>query len=141
MDAVSPASALRFVLLEACRDDPFRPKMKRTTTWRVGVDRGFRAMEESEMPPKTLVVYAAKAGTRAQDGPAGDNSPFTKAILKHLPEPGVDIRLALGKVADDVRAATGQQQEPFYYNSLGGAPVLLKPGPTIITHWAEPQCC
>ena len=68
----------------------------------------------------TLIAYAAKAGSTALDGD-GANSPFTTALVKHIAEPGLDLRLAFGKVRDDVLSRTGNKQEPFVYGSLGGA--------------------
>ena len=57
----------------------------------------------------------------------GPDSPFTTALLKYIAQPGLDIRIALGKVRDDVLASTGGRQEPFVYGSLGGAYVSLVP--------------
>jgi WD40 repeat protein len=128
IDAIAPARMLRFVILDACRNDPFRPRMKRTTMWRAAVDRGLTVIDENALPRNTLVAYAAKAGTTAKDGPASQNSPFTTALLKYLPQPGLDVRIALGHVRDDVLAATSQQQEPFSYSSLGGGQMMLKRG-------------
>lgn len=77
----------------------------------------------------TLVAFAAKEGTTADDG-ASNNSPFTTALLKHLTTPGLDIRIALGRVRDEVRAATERRQEPFVYGSLGGDTVAIVNAPT-----------
>jgi hypothetical protein len=49
--------------------------------------------------------------------------------LKHLTTPGLDIRKAFGFVRDDVMSATGDQQEPYTTNSLGGNDVALVPAP------------
>jgi uncharacterized caspase-like protein len=72
----------------------------------------------------TLIAYAAKAGSVSYDG-AGPNSPFTTALMKHLFEPGLDIRIAFGRVRDEVMKVTANQQEPFVYGSLGGATIAL----------------
>jgi hypothetical protein len=72
----------------------------------------------------TLVAFAAKEGTIASDGPV-THSPFTAALLKYLATPGLDIRLALGRVRDEVRAATQNMQEPFVYGSMGGQTVAI----------------
>jgi uncharacterized caspase-like protein len=58
-----------------------------------------------EVSADTLVAYAAKAGEVSYDGD-GTNSPYATALLKHLGEPGVDIRIALGRVRDDVLGMT-----------------------------------
>jgi hypothetical protein len=76
----------------------------------------------------TLIAFAAKAGSVSYDGD-GRNSPFTTALLKYITQPGLDIRLALGKVRDDVLRATNHRQEPYVYGSLGGEDVALVPAP------------
>ena len=54
----------------------------------------------------TLIAYAAKAGSTADDGD-GLHSPFTTAVLKNLTVPGLDVRLAFGRVRDEVLKTTG----------------------------------
>ena len=76
----------------------------------------------------TLIAYAAKAGSTAEDGD-GQHSPFTSAILKNLTVPGLDIRLAFGRVRDEVMKSTRNRQEPFVYGSLGGGNISLVSAP------------
>jgi hypothetical protein len=47
--------------------------------------------------------------------------------VKYIAEPGLDIRMALGKVRDEVLATTGNAQEPSIYGSLGGTNIFLVP--------------
>jgi uncharacterized caspase-like protein len=123
--AAEPATQLRLVILDACRDNPFARKMKRTLASR-SVGRGLAGVEANR--PNTFIAFAAKEGSTAADGD-GQNSPFSTALLKHLPRPGLDIRKAFGYVRDDVMSATGNQQEPYTTNSLGGNDVTLVPAP------------
>ncbi|MFK4512045.1 caspase family protein [Bradyrhizobium daqingense] len=121
--AVDPAKQLRLVILDACRDNPFGKRMKRTVASR-SFGRGLAQVEPSS--PNTLIAYSAKAGFTAQDGD-GANSPFTVALSKHLTTPGLDVRRAFGFVRDDVLKSTANKQEPFVYGSLGGEDVPLVP--------------
>lgn len=121
--AVEPAKQLRLVILDACRDNPFGKRMKRTVASR-GIGRGLAQVEPSS--PNTLIAYSAKAGFTAQDGD-GANSPFTVALSKHLTTPGLDVRRAFGFVRDEVLKSTGNKQEPFVYGSLGGEDMPLVP--------------
>ena len=123
--AAEPATRLRLVILDACRDNPFTKKMKRTLASRAVV-RGLIGVEATR--PNTFIAFAAKEGSTAADGD-GANSPFTTALLKYLPQPGLDIRKAFGFVRDEVMSATGDQQEPYTTNSLGGNDVALVPAP------------
>jgi uncharacterized caspase-like protein len=110
---------LKLVVLDACRNNPFA--LAGATR---SVRRGFAAIEPEG---NTLVAYAAKDGTTADDGDDGSNSPFTHALLRHLGTPGLEIRQLFGYVRDEVIAATGRRQQPFLYGSLGGQGVFLNP--------------
>ena len=111
--SVQGAKLLGLVILEACRDGPFAPAAAKA---------GKTGLGATELKgSNVLVAYAAKncSGREgaAYDGDAG-NSPFTAASLAHLFEPGLDIRLALGRVRSDVLKMTANRQEPFVYGSL-----------------------
>jgi hypothetical protein len=120
---LEPARRLRLIILDACRDNPFVRTVRRTSETR-SIGRGLGKIETT--PSDTLIAYAAKAGSTAADGDA-EHSPFTTALLKNLTAPGLDLRIALGRVRDDVIESTGNKQEPFVYGSLGGATVSLVP--------------
>jgi uncharacterized caspase-like protein len=123
--AIEPAKKLRLVILDACRDNPFSKKMKRTVATRA-VGQGLAKVEPTS--PNVLIAYSAKAGSTAADGD-GNNSPFTIALAHHLTTPGLDVRRAFGFVRDEVLKTTNNRQEPFVYGSLGGEDVPLVPAP------------
>jgi uncharacterized caspase-like protein len=124
--ALDPVKRLRLVILDACRDNPFSRTMKRTVASR-SIGRGLAKVEPTMS--NTLIAFAAKAGAVAEDGD-GDNSPFAAALVKYIAEPGLDLRIAFGRVRDDVLKATGNRQEPFVYGSLGGETLALVPQAT-----------
>ena len=95
---LEPAKRLRLIILDACRDNPFIRTVRRTSETR-SIGRGLAKIE----PPSsdTLIAFAAKAGSTAADGD-DKHSPFTTALLKNLTAPGLDLRIALGRVRDDV---------------------------------------
>jgi uncharacterized caspase-like protein len=123
--AIEPAKKLRLVILDACRDNPFSKRMKRTVASRA-IGQGLAKVEPTS--PNVLIAYSAKAGSTAADGD-GKNSPFTSALSHHLTKPGLDVRRAFGFVRDEVLKTTGNKQEPFVYGSLGGDDVPLVPAP------------
>src|SRR2546426_9757590 len=86
---VDPAKRLRLVILDACRDNPFLRTMKRSMASRA-IGRGLAQVEPGTSD--TLIAFAARAGSIAVDG-EGPNSPFTAALLKHIAEPGLDLRI------------------------------------------------
>ncbi|WP_075290259.1 caspase family protein [Pararhizobium arenae] len=115
------AKRLKLVILDACRNNPFEQSMTRSISTRA-VSRGLARVEPEAAD--LLIAFASKAGTVAMDG-EGKNSPFATALSKYLTEPGVDVRIALGKVRDEVVEVTNREQEPFVYGSLGGAQIFL----------------
>jgi uncharacterized caspase-like protein len=121
--ALDPVKRLKLVILDACRDNPFVKTMKRSAARR-SIGRGLAQIEPTM--PDTLIAFAAKAGAVASDGD-GLNSPFATALVKHIAEPGLDLRLAFGRVRDDVLKSTSNRQEPFVYGSLGGQTIALVP--------------
>src|SRR5262249_13142801 len=121
---LEPVKRLRLISLDACRDNPFARSMRRTIATR-SVRSGYGEIDERSLLPNTLVAYAQRAGFTAEDGLGSSNSPYTTALIKHLPTPGLDIELALRRVRDEVLRATKNKQEPFKYGSLGGAEIAL----------------
>ncbi|MCB1445635.1 MAG: SEL1-like repeat protein [Rhizobiaceae bacterium] len=119
--SLNGATRLKLVILDACRNNPFLETMQASTGTRT-VQKGLAKVEPEGAD--TLVAYASRAGTVALDG-AGLNSPFAQALAKYIAQPGVDIRIALGQVRDEVVKVTQRKQEPFVYGSLGGAQIYL----------------
>jgi uncharacterized caspase-like protein len=124
LNAAAGARRLRVVILDACRNNPLGERIALKAGTTRSVTRGLARIEPTG---DVLVAYAAKAGTVAEDG-TGRHSPFAEALLRHLPTPGLDLRLVFGKVRDQVLAATRQKQEPYTYGSLPGDVVALVPG-------------
>lgn len=123
--SVEGASRLKLVILDACRNNPFMTTMKRSGGTRA-IGRGLARVEPEG---DVLVAYAAREGSTADDGDAGD-SPFTKALTEKMVTPGLEIRLLFGQVRDDVLKATDRRQEPAIYGSLGGDPFyFVAPAP------------
>src|SRR5262245_22403306 len=119
---IEPVRRLQLIL-DACRDNPFLRSMRRTVVSR-SVRSGHGDVDEKTLPPNTLIAFAQKAGATADDG-TDNNSPYTTALLKHLPTPGLDVELALRRVRDEVLKMTRNRQEPYRYGSLGWAEIAL----------------
>jgi hypothetical protein len=121
---VSSARRLGLVILDACRNDPFSPKMRRSAGVTRTVTRGLGRVEPSG---SVLVAFAAREGTVADDG-TGRNSPFTTALLRHIEKPQLEVADLFREVRADVVDATARRQEPSIYGSLGRERVFLAPG-------------
>lgn len=119
--ALDGASKLKLVLLDACREDPFKKQMKKIVT-RGSLSRGLERTDATS--DNMLIAYAAAPGQVAYDG-EGRMSPFTAALAARLVTPGVDVVLALREVRDDVMKATDRRQKPYQTGSLGGGQIFL----------------
>jgi caspase domain-containing protein len=126
VESSAGAKQLRVLLLDACRDNPFVRTMKRVgTTPRQGVKPGLAAVNIGS--GNILIAFPAKGGATAEDG-NGDHTPYTTALLNNLFVPGLDIRLAFGRVRDEVLKLTKNRQEPYVYGSLrGGSSTVVTP--------------
>ncbi len=124
LDDLASANGARILLLDACRDndaiDALRAAVPATRS--ASVTRGLARVASVE---GQLVAFATQPDRVAADGD-GENSPFTSALMTHLPAPGVELRTALTRVRVDVAAATGNSQIPEVSDSLLGE-VYLKP--------------
>jgi uncharacterized caspase-like protein len=130
MASVEGAKKLKLILLDACRDNPFAPQMRKTVApeavaanstagGAVGTRSVGRGLGEVKVSGASLVVYAAKHGQTALDGEGG-NSPFAVAVVQRLATPNVEINKLFRLVRDDVMEATAGRQEPYTYGSLPG---------------------
>jgi len=101
------------LLLDACRNNPFEQKVR-------GGGRGLARLESAS---GTLISYAAAPGTVAADG-QGRNSPYTRAVLAALDEPGLAVEDMLKRVHLSVREATGNRQTTWQEGQILGRMVL-----------------
>jgi hypothetical protein len=74
----------------------------------------------------TLIAFATGPGQTALDGEAGANSPFTRALISHIAQPGVEIQQAMTAVRAQVNEETNKGQLPWGHTNLIGA-VYLNP--------------
>lgn len=126
--AASGASA-RIVVLDACRDNPFAGRMRSTGVYRVTrAGGGGLSALDVQSARGTLLMYSAASGEVANDGAPGQGSPFARAFARWMPEPGIELRVAVGRIADAVYAETGAAQLPFTTTSLSGSEIYLVSG-------------
>jgi hypothetical protein len=105
-------SELNFVILDACRDDPF-PSAGRS---------GAGGLSEVKNAPKgTFIAYAAAPGQKAIDGLRdGTNGVYTAALLRQIDQPGKKIEEVFKDVRAEVVKVTNNQQTPWENSSLVG---------------------
>src|SRR5438445_5022516 len=119
---------VKLVFLDACRDNPFAAKIKSNSATRsVNVQTGLAEMKSGE---GTLIAFATGPGQTALDGQEGSNSPFTRALLANVTQPGVEIQQAMTKVRAPVNEETNKAQLPRgRTNLIGSGYQNAPPGP------------
>src|SRR6201984_3750701 len=123
LDQTMGDAKVKLVFLDACRDNPFAAKIKANTTRSVAVGQGLAEMKSGE---GTLIAFATGPGQTALDGEAGTNSPFTRALVANITQPGVEIQQAMTKVRAEVNDETNKNQLPWGHTNLTGD-VYLNP--------------
>src|SRR4030095_3264433 len=87
----------------------------------VTVGSGLAEMKSAE---GTLIAFATRPGQTALDGQSGHNSPFSRALLAHIPQPAAEIQQAMTKVRAQVNEETRKEQLPWGHTNLIGAVYL-----------------
>jgi len=129
---------LSFVLLDACRDNPFPPgsvirsapgaEALPVSASGLGETRTMKQFGQAGASAKpaavndslgTLIGFAAEPGQRALDGDPGGNSPYAAAILRHVPAmAGEEISTVMRMVAEEVYLKTDGRQRPWVNENL-----------------------
>ncbi|WP_407160303.1 caspase family protein [Bradyrhizobium sp. STM 3557] len=124
LDQTMGDAKVKLVFLDACRDNPFAAKIKSNSPTRsVSVQTGLAEMKSGE---GTLIAFATGPGQTALDGETGANSPFTRALIANIAQPGVEIQQAMTAVRAQVNEETNKGQLPWGHTNLIGA-VYLNP--------------
>ena len=114
-------SQTSMIFLDACRNNPLAEKLRRNLVAQkrgAVFGRGLARVEPSGHD--TLVAFAAAPGQEAADG-SERNSPFTGALLKYLPTPGLEVSVMLKDVSAEVRRSTGNSQRPQQLSDMSRA--------------------
>ncbi|MCB1462724.1 MAG: caspase family protein [Nitratireductor sp.] len=128
LDLLNDPNRANIIMLDACRNNPLARSLKTRSTRSVAVGQGLAPY--STVGTGTLIAFATAPEQVALDGDDG-HSPFTRALLKHLDTPGLEVRQMLSRVRSDVTQATGNEQVPWDNSSLLGDVYLA--GPALAT--------
>ena len=125
LDRAMSDAKVKLMFLDACRDNPFAAKIETNTSRSVRVRQGFTEIE-MKSGEGTLIAFATGPGQTALDGTEGTHSPFTRALIAHIAQPGVEIQQAMTEVRAQVTEETNKGQLPWGQTNLTG-PVYLNP--------------
>jgi len=136
------ASKIGIVFLDACRTNAAQPELSlRVVSLRsnraVSILRGTGSLQIKPSPYSAGVfrAYATQLDNVASDG-TGRNSPFTRALLKHISTKGISIQELMIRVRKSVMEETANKQVPWeeaalnesFYFVSPAAPVSPSPG-------------
>jgi len=115
MNILSQVKNTKVVFLDACRNNPLTRDLARS----MGTDSSeFRGLARVEARGTgSFIAFATEPGEVALDG-AGENSPFTSALLNHIETPELDISLMMRRVRQEVTSTTDGKQVPWHNSSL-----------------------
>jgi uncharacterized caspase-like protein len=100
-------NGLNIVILDACRDNPFRSFTRSLT----------RGLAQTPDANGVLIAFSTSPGKTAADG-TGRNSPYTKQLLRYITVPTLTIEAMFKNVMREVKADTGGTQKPWYTTSM-----------------------
>ena len=104
------------VLLDACRNNPLSRQLFASSR-SANDSQGLARLDTTA--EGTFIAFATQPDNVALDGD-DRNSPFTKALLRHIDRPGVEISAMMTDVRREVYDSTNQQQLPWTNSSLLG---------------------
>jgi tetratricopeptide (TPR) repeat protein len=120
---------INLVLLDACRDNPFRDHGVRSTTG---------GLAQMPAPVGTLISFATQPRSVSLDGIDG-HSPYTSALANAMQRPGAGLFKTFNEVGLAVEKATGGSQLPWLSSSpisgnfyFAGKPAVVKANPAPI---------
>jgi uncharacterized caspase-like protein len=105
-EMASTNNGLNIVILDACRDNPYYPGFR-------NVARGLAGV--SNAPMGMFISYSTGTNRVVKDG-GGGNSPYTKALLENIAQPGLTINKVFMNVRSKLMKETGQV--PWELSSL-----------------------
>lgn len=127
IDIIKPVP-ISLIFLDACRNNPWADRMIQTATTKsrdVTVRRGFAVVRpQGDM----MITYATLPNAVASDG-TGDNSPFARALARHIVTPDTEVSVLMKRVTNDVLEETLGDQRPqqlsqmkreFYFRKTDG---------------------
>jgi uncharacterized caspase-like protein len=102
---------LRILILDACRDNPFRRGTR-------GGPVGLGGVQSAATG--TYIAYATGDNSVADDNASGSNGLFTGHLVSALREPGLTLDEVFEEVKEGVYVDSKQRQSPYTYSNVIG---------------------
>jgi formylglycine-generating enzyme required for sulfatase activity len=119
LDGMEGAQAkISLVLLDACRNNPFKRSWSRST--------GGNGLVIPNNPRGSMVAFATREGSTADDNAGERNGLFTSELLKRLSIPNLGLRDILDRTIEGVESRSSGRQVPGRYDELRGNFVFVQ---------------
>lgn len=105
---------IAFVVLDACRNNPFGSTVSRSLRPSSG------GLARMDAPSGTLIAYATAMGSVASDG-TGNNGLYTQHLVKNMKVPGLSAEQMFKRTREGVELESANAQSPREESSLKGA--------------------
>jgi formylglycine-generating enzyme required for sulfatase activity len=103
LDELEGSSAVKILLIDACRDNPITGKFRST----------LRGLALPSSPPSgTVIAFAAEPGKTAANG-SGRNGVFTAGLLKALQGKDLSLDGVLTVASEEVEKHSNRKQTPY----------------------------
>ena len=122
-------AALNIVVLDACRDNPFKGARA------IGGSGGLAVMNAGT---GTLLAYATAPGKTADDNQLESNGLYTRYLMQALRLPGLPLEQVFKRAGGLVEDASKGAQVPWYSSSVRGEFYFLEGAPGSIPRPALP---
>ncbi len=126
INAVRGASAMRLVILDACRDNPFALSPGWASGRSASATRGLG--RESARADNVVLLLATLPGTKADDGRGQGNSPFARALAASIGADGLRVSSLPTMVSRRMRELSGVEQRPDQQGIFDEPDWMFRPG-------------
>lgn len=104
---------IAFVVLDACRNNPFAAVASRSLRAVVG------GLARMDAPSGTLIAYSTAMGSVASDG-SGSNGLYTQHLVRNMKVPGITAEQMFKRTREGVELESENDQSPREETSLKG---------------------
>lgn len=134
LDSLDDAQArLKIIILDACRDNPFKGQRGGGGLAEMELSRNFRPVANTNEARGTFIAFATSPEETASDGGRRNHSPYTAALLQHINTPDIEIEEVFKRVREDVAENTNYAQIPWDRSNLLGDFVFNNSAPSTAT--------
>ncbi len=121
------SAATSLIFLDACRNNPLAEALAQSATATGRVINITPGLAVIQPRGDSMVAFATLPNAVATDG-EGDNSPFARALARHIGTPDIEVSIMLRRVTADVLTETAGEQRPQQVTQMQGEFYMARSG-------------